>query len=135
MKWCGPVLYKVLQHVQRADREKLESEIEGLVLIRLHLSEKCSTIMHGLKLDPLSGANQVDIFLEDHGGPGVQHVGLYTPDIMTAVAAFKQNGVQFVEPPPAYYTDVCNKTHIIYKQVINLQNFKNTLLQATTTLL
>ncbi|XP_061194904.1 4-hydroxyphenylpyruvate dioxygenase-like protein [Saccostrea echinata] len=51
------------------------------------------------------GANQVDIFLEDHGGPGVQHVGLYTPDIMTAVSTFKESGVQFVEPPPAYYTD------------------------------
>lgn len=52
------------------------------------------------------GANQVDIFLEDHGGPGVQHMGLYTPDIMSTVATFKQSGAQFVQTPQAYYEDV-----------------------------
>lgn len=52
------------------------------------------------------GANQVDIFLEDHGGPGVQHMGLYTPDIMSTVATFKRSGAQFVETPQAYYEDV-----------------------------
>lgn len=51
------------------------------------------------------GANQVDIFLEDHGGPGVQHMGLYTPDIMSTVTTFKRSGAQFVETPKAYYED------------------------------
>lgn len=48
----------------------------------------------------------MDIFLEDHGGPGVQHMGLYTPDIMSTVATFKRSGAQFVETPQAYYEDV-----------------------------
>lgn len=48
----------------------------------------------------------MDIFLEDHGGPGVQHMGLYTPDIMSTVATFKQSGAQFVQTPQAYYEDV-----------------------------
>lgn len=48
----------------------------------------------------------MDIFLEDHGGPGVQHMGLYTPDIMSTVTTFKRSGAQFVETPKAYYEDV-----------------------------
>ena len=56
------------------------------------------------------GANQVDIFLEDHGGPGVQHMGLYTPDIRAAISSFKDGGTQFVEPPQAYYEDVGTNT-------------------------
>lgn len=63
----------------------------------------------------------MDIFLEDHGGPGVQHMGLYTPDIMSTVATFKQSGAQFVQTPQAYYEDVsvyiyCSK-HIAESKV------------------
>ncbi|KAK3094773.1 hypothetical protein FSP39_006056, partial [Pinctada imbricata] len=32
------------------------------------------------------GLNQVDVFLGDHNGPGVQHIGLYTNNIIEAVS-------------------------------------------------
>ena len=59
----------------------------------------------------------MDIFLEDHGGPGVQHMGLYTPDIRAAISSFKDGGAQFVEPPQAYYEDVGTQNS---KQKLNL---------------
>ena len=46
-------------------------------------------------------------FLTEHGGPGIQHIGLHTPDITQAVAALKDNGVAFIDPPAAYYFEVC----------------------------
>ena len=46
-------------------------------------------------------------FLTEHGGPGIQHIGLHTPDITQAVAALKENGVAFIDPPAAYYSEVC----------------------------
>ncbi|KAM9128779.1 4-hydroxyphenylpyruvate dioxygenase-like protein [Pangshura tecta] len=55
---------------------------------------------------PEPGKNQVDAFLEQHGGAGIQHVGLYTTDIISTARALAQAGVQFVEPPPAYYSEV-----------------------------
>nr|XP_033771426.1 4-hydroxyphenylpyruvate dioxygenase-like protein [Geotrypetes seraphini] len=54
---------------------------------------------------PGQGRNQVDTFLEQHGGAGIQHVALYTPDIIATARAFYCAGVQFVTPPPAYYTE------------------------------
>ncbi|KAL3864295.1 hypothetical protein ACJMK2_005989 [Sinanodonta woodiana] len=55
---------------------------------------------------PNQGPNQVDTFLHEHGGPGVQHIGLHTPNIVHAVSTLKERGVDFAEPPYTYYTQV-----------------------------
>ncbi|XP_050817165.1 4-hydroxyphenylpyruvate dioxygenase-like protein [Gopherus flavomarginatus] len=55
---------------------------------------------------PEPGKNQVDAFLEQHGGAGIQHVGLYTTDIVSTARALAQAGVRFVETPQAYYSEV-----------------------------
>ena len=54
----------------------------------------------------ISGPNQVDLFLRNHGGEGIQHVGLHTDDIVTSVSRLQGNGVQFNETPYTYYTEV-----------------------------
>ncbi|KAJ8316815.1 hypothetical protein KUTeg_004719, partial [Tegillarca granosa] len=55
------------------------------------------------------GPNQVDTFLNEHGGPGIQHVALYTNKMVDTVAALQKNGVEFVEPPYTYYTEKFTK--------------------------
>jgi 4-hydroxymandelate synthase len=55
----------------------------------------------------MAGPNQVDLFLTNHGGPGVQHIGLHTSDIVGAVGNLQGRGVRFNEPPYTYYTQVC----------------------------
>lgn len=51
-----------------------------------------------------SGENQVTTFLRHNGGPGVQHVALHTGDIVGSVSSLRSNGVQFITPPPEYYS-------------------------------
>lgn len=53
----------------------------------------------------------MDSFLEQHGGAGIQHVGLYTPDIVSSVDTLAEAGVQFFSPPPTYYTQVGRALH------------------------
>ncbi|XP_039991059.1 4-hydroxyphenylpyruvate dioxygenase-like protein [Xiphias gladius] len=55
---------------------------------------------------PEQGRNQVDTFLEQHRSPGIQHIGLYTKNIVSTAHAMAGAGVQFFSPPPAYYTEV-----------------------------
>ncbi|XP_025094598.1 4-hydroxyphenylpyruvate dioxygenase-like protein isoform X2 [Pomacea canaliculata] len=55
---------------------------------------------------PKQGPNQINMFIENHGGPGVQHIGLHTSDIISAVAQLQHQGVEFNEPPYTYYTEV-----------------------------
>ena len=54
-----------------------------------------------------TGSNQIDTFLKQHGGPGIQHIGLHTNDIVSTARTMAEAGVQFFSPPPTYYTEVC----------------------------
>ncbi|KAJ8264461.1 hypothetical protein GJAV_G00149430 [Gymnothorax javanicus] len=59
------------------------------------------------------GRNQVDSFLEKHEGAGIQHIGLYTQDIVSTAHSLEQAGVEFFSPPPAYYTEVGKQQEIV----------------------
>ncbi|KAJ8404806.1 hypothetical protein AAFF_G00331930 [Aldrovandia affinis] len=62
---------------------------------------------------PEQGRNQVDSFLEQHEGAGIQHVGLYTQDIISTAQRLAQAGVHFFAPPPAYYTEVGKEQEMV----------------------
>lgn len=61
---------------------------------------------------PGQGKNQVDTFLEQHGGAGIQHVGLYAADVVSTARALAEAGVRFVEPPRAYYCEAGKEREI-----------------------
>eukprot|EP00794_Sanderia_malayensis_P007047 gene7047-7838_t len=52
------------------------------------------------------GPNQVDTFLDENGGPGVQHIGLSTLNIFKSVEIWKRNQVPFINPPCLYYNEI-----------------------------
>ncbi|XP_061486414.1 4-hydroxyphenylpyruvate dioxygenase-like protein [Rhineura floridana] len=56
--------------------------------------------------------NQVDTFLEQHGGSGIQHVALYTTDIIGTAAAMAKSGAIFFKPPLAYYSEKSKEQEI-----------------------
>lgn len=47
--------------------------------------------------------SQIQEFVEYHGEGGIQHIALHTSDIVGAVRKLRQNGVQFINTPNAYY--------------------------------
>jgi 4-hydroxyphenylpyruvate dioxygenase len=47
--------------------------------------------------------SQINVFHEEHRGDGVQHVALAVEDIIGAVRALRDRGVQFMPTPHAYY--------------------------------
>ncbi|QFZ20984.1 4-hydroxyphenylpyruvate dioxygenase [Saccharothrix syringae] len=53
--------------------------------------------------DTTTEAGQVDDFVKDHGGPGVQHIALTSDDIVGTVAALRERGVEFLSTPDTYY--------------------------------
>ncbi|KAJ5605670.1 hypothetical protein N7510_008451 [Penicillium lagena] len=58
--------------------------------------------------EPATGKkkSQIQEFVEYYHGPGVQHIAFLTLDIVTAVSRLRSRGVQFLQVPPAYYTDL-----------------------------
>ncbi len=56
-----------------------------------------------LEPDVTREPGQIDDFLREHGGAGVQHVALRTTDIRQAVRSAASRGVHFLVTPPEYY--------------------------------
>jgi 4-hydroxymandelate synthase len=56
-----------------------------------------------LEPDPAHEPGQIDEFLKNHGGAGVQHVAFHTDDIAGAVSRLRASGVEFLGTPDAYY--------------------------------
>ncbi|XP_070604949.1 4-hydroxyphenylpyruvate dioxygenase-like protein [Erythrolamprus reginae] len=54
---------------------------------------------------PSQKMGQVDTFLQQHEGAGIQHVALYTTDVVRTAAAMAKSGVSFFKPPVSYYDE------------------------------
>ncbi|MFJ8299087.1 4-hydroxyphenylpyruvate dioxygenase [Streptomyces sp. NPDC094447] len=56
-------------------------------------------------IEPASAAErgQIESFLDDHGGAGVQHVAFATDDIARSVRTMSDRGTGFLTAPGAYY--------------------------------
>ncbi|HUC56728.1 MAG TPA: 4-hydroxyphenylpyruvate dioxygenase [Streptosporangiaceae bacterium] len=53
--------------------------------------------------DVMREPGQIDDFLLAHGGAGVQHLALRTPDIVSAVRTISSQGIEFLVAPAGYY--------------------------------
>ncbi|MFJ5921038.1 4-hydroxyphenylpyruvate dioxygenase [Kitasatospora sp. NPDC092948] len=62
-------------------------------------------------IEPDTGrrAGQIDTFLADHDGAGVQHLAFRTGDIATAVRTASSHGVEFLTTPGAYYDSLAER--------------------------
>jgi 4-hydroxyphenylpyruvate dioxygenase len=55
------------------------------------------------------GKSQIQEFLDVHKGPGVQHIALMTPDIISTVAELRERDVKFLNVPSTYYEAIVNR--------------------------
>lgn len=53
--------------------------------------------------------SQIEEYLEFYRGPGVQHIALATGDIISTVSKLRDQGVEFLRAPRAYYEDLAGR--------------------------
>ena len=61
--------------------------------------------------EPATGKkkSQIQEFLDWYHAPGVQHVALRTDDIVTTVRRLRENGIEFLGMPHAYYETLADR--------------------------
>ncbi len=68
--------------------------------------------------------SQIQEFINQYNGPGIQHVALKVPNIIESVSQMKKNGLNFLKSPPdSYYQEISEKlkvNNIEIKEDINL---------------
>lgn len=57
--------------------------------------------------EPTESKSQIQEYLDEYHGSGIQHVAFLTTDIERTVATFRDRGIRFLDAPPGtYYEDV-----------------------------
>lgn len=67
------------------------------------------------------GKSQIQEFLDVHKGPGVQHIALMTPDIISTVSELKERDVKFLNVPSSYYEAIPNRPFKITEDLAILE--------------
>ena len=66
--------------------------------------------------------SQIEEYLDFFPGPGVQHIALATNDILHTVNQLREQGVEFLHIPHAYYTELQSRVGKIDEPVEELEN-------------
>lgn len=56
--------------------------------------------------EPASSNSQIQEFLDVNRGPGIQHIALQTPDLISTIKQLRATGLPFIQVPPSYYTQL-----------------------------
>jgi 4-hydroxyphenylpyruvate dioxygenase len=73
--------------------------------------------------EPASGKkkSQIEEYIEFYNGPGVQHIAVATNDILHTVSELRRRGVQFLQIPDTYYSDLLERVGSIEEDIDALQ--------------
>ena len=66
--------------------------------------------------------SQIEEYLEFYQGPGVQHIACATDDIVGTVTRLREQGVEFLRVPSAYYRDLPSRIGTIDESLSSLED-------------
>lgn len=83
---------------------------------------KDNVIKHPIN-EPYKGLkkSQIEEFIQEYNGSGVQHIAIRADDILKAIPAMRANGMQFLEVPDTYYDRLRERKLPIKESIDELQ--------------
>jgi 4-hydroxyphenylpyruvate dioxygenase len=111
-------------------------KVYGFVEARYFDIKAAKTGLHSKVLQSVDGAvkipvneatekaSQVQEFVDQHRGAGVQHIAFTTNDIVKTVEKLRSRGVEFLEIPDTYYEAVPNRLKQVTESLSVLQKNK-----------
>jgi 4-hydroxyphenylpyruvate dioxygenase len=87
------------------DESVLHTEYSALrSLVMADFDENCK--MPNNEPAPGKKRSQIQEYVDYYAGSGVQHIALYTNDLLTTINALRNRGVDFLEIPKTYYSNL-----------------------------
>ncbi len=65
--------------------------------------------------------SQIQEFVEYYSGPGIQHIAMYTDNIIKTISQLRENGVEFLEVPEVYYEELPKRAPNLEENIDDLQ--------------
>ncbi len=105
-KWAG--FYESLFNFREIRYFDIEGKKTGL--FSKAMTSPCGKIRIPIN-ESQDDKSQIEEYLREYQGEGIQHIALHTNDIYTTVDALRANGVQFQDTPDTYYEGVTGRVH------------------------
>ena len=67
--------------------------------------------------------SQIEEFIDEYKGSGIQHIAVATPDIIKTIAAMRANGVEFLTVPATYYEDLRKRGLEVTEDIDELKKY------------
>lgn len=96
-KWCD--FYTNLFNFREAKFFDIKGEKTGL--ISKVMKSPCGKIIIPIN-EPTEDKSQIQEYLDEYDGSGIQHLALLTPDIEFSVSQFRERGIEFLDVPDTY---------------------------------
>lgn len=106
-------------HTIDVSREKHRTSGSGLKSIVMRDPESGVKFANNEPMRPFFRDSQINVFVDDNNGPGVQHVAFNVPTIIPTVQEMRKRGVDFLETPGAYYDALPSRL-----QRLNIKNVR-----------
>lgn len=90
-------------HTVDATKDKARKAGSGLKSIVMRDPECGIKFANNEPMRPFFRDSQINVFVEDNNGPGVQHVAFNVPKIIPTVQEMRRRGVDFLGTPGSYY--------------------------------
>ena len=103
-KWCD--FYEKVFNFREARYFDIRGKATGL--ISKVMRSPCSQFSIPIN-EPTGSKSQIQEYLDEYKGSGIQHLAMTTNDIIPTLETIKTSGVQFLQPPPHTYYQLLNE--------------------------
>jgi len=100
-KWCD--FYTKVLHFREARYFDIRGAKTGL--LSKVMRSPCGKFSVPIN-EPTESKSQIQEYLDEYKGSGIQHVALLTGDIVSSLEALKNSEIQFLTPPPHSYYEM-----------------------------
>ncbi len=97
-KWCD--FYEKIFNFRETRYFDIHGKSTGLA--SKVMRSPCGKIVIPIN-EPAEGRNQIQEYLDEYHGSGIQHIALLTSDIVDTIRKLRKNGVEFMDTPETYY--------------------------------
>lgn len=121
-KWCD--FYEKVFNFREARYFDIKGKSTGL--ISKVMRSPCSLFSVPIN-EPSDPKSQIQEYLDEYKGSGIQHIAMITDDIIPTLETLKTNNVEFLNPPPhTYYSMLKDRLPMVSEDIQRLE--KNAIL-------
>jgi 4-hydroxyphenylpyruvate dioxygenase len=118
-KWCE--FYREIFGFREVREFNIKGETTGLV--SKVMRSPCNKITIPIN-EPTDKKSQVQEYLSEYNGSGIQHLAFATTDIVANVEQLRQEGIEFLDTPDTYYDLLGERLPNITENISILRNLK-----------